>query len=386
MRMAALAPRSALDVGLAVVGVALAEVAAWVTPNPVGTPIAGPTWFVAVFPLLLAAPLAWRRSYPLLAWTLVMGAVVVQALTTADSPEGLEILFVLGVGGYSVAAYSDRRRALVGLGVAVAGYAIYALENRDVTSGRTSDEWAGSFFGVALIALWLLGVFVRNRQQERLLTARAEAIERGARVAVAEERARLARELHDVVSHNLSVVVVQAAGARASGAVNASTLEKIERSGRESLVEMRRLLGVLRSDGEDPALAPQPGVADIEALAEQVRAAGLPVEVTVEGDCRDLPPAIDLSAYRIVQEALTNVLRHAGPARAVVTIRCDRHAVTIDVDDDGCGASSESTNAGHGLIGVRERVALFGGELIVGPRPTGGFAVSARLMRDGWSP
>jgi signal transduction histidine kinase len=283
---------------------------------------------------------------------------------------------------YSIGAYADRCLALVGLAVGLAGYAIYAAEDHDIQSGAADALWAGGFFALYIVACWLAGVFVHSRREAAAHAAHATALEREAGVAVADERARMARELHDIVSHNLSVVVLQAAGARAKSdpAADASTLEKIERSGRDALVEMRRLLGVLRADGEDPALAPQPGIAQLDALVANVRTHGLAVELTVEGDCAGLPPALDLSAYRIVQEALTNAIKHAGRANARVRVSRGADAITIDVLDDGGGApAGESSNGGHGLIGMRERVALFGGELRAEPRLKGGFAVHARL-------
>ncbi|MGZ4545446.1 MAG: sensor histidine kinase [Blastococcus sp.] len=374
------APGARTDVVLAVLGVALTAVVAWL-PVPLGTPIAGPAWFLVVFPVVFAAPLAWRRSAPLAAFSVTMAALVTQAVLTGDSPEGLELILVVGVGAYSVAAYGGRSAATAGLGVALAGYAGYALENRDIRTGRAGELWAGAFFGVALIALWLLGVFVRSRRESRRAAEHAAALDREARQATTHERARLARELHDVISHTLSVVVVQAAGARASGNVSPATLEKIEHSGRESMAEMRRLLDVLRRDDDEAGLAPQPGVTGLPVLAGQLRDAGLPVELTIEGDCADLPATLGLSVYRIVQEALTNTLSHAGPARARVTVRAEPRAVTVEVVDDGTGPPSPA-GIGHGLIGMRERVTLFGGELSAGPRPEGGFAVMARLPRE----
>jgi len=196
----------------------------------------------------------------------------------------------------------------------------------------------------------------------------------------------MARELHDIVSHNLSVVVLQAAGAQAAGSSDTGTLEKIERSGRQALVEMRRLLGVLRQPGEQaagPELAPQPGLAELEALADGVRAAGLPVRLVIDGDPAGLPAAVDISAYRIVQEALTNVLKHAGKASAQVSVGCSADQVLIEVTDDGTGPQAGGqAGGGQGLAGMRERVALFGGELTAGPRSGGGFAVRARLPLD----
>ena len=193
----------------------------------------------------------------------------------------------------------------------------------------------------------------------------------------------MARELHDIVSDNLSVVVLQAAGAQAAGRPDAGTLEKIERSGRQALVEMRRLLGVLRQPDDQPglpSLSPQPGIAALAGLAEGMRAAGLPVQLVIDGNPAGLPAAVDVSAYRIVQEALANVLKHAGKASAQVRIRCGTDEVVIEVTNDGTGPSAGGqAEGGQGLAGMREREVLFGGELAAGPRRGGGFAVRARL-------
>jgi signal transduction histidine kinase len=366
----------AIDVAIVIVVTAISEWNTWIF----GT-VPGPRALTTALPLLLALPLLWRRRRPLLAVTLVMAGVVTQAVASGNSAEGLELIIALAVAGYSAAAYSDRRRTLVGLAVLAAGYTIYALEDHNIQSGRTGELWAGAFFAVAILAAWLIGVFVHSGRERTALQALAASREWAAHEAVAEERARLARELHDIVSHNLSVVVLQAGGARAQGDhAPAGTLEKIERSSREALVEMRRLLGVLRDNSDDATLAPQPGIPQLDALAATMRAAGLPVELVVEGDHTDLPPALDLSAYRIVQEALTNTLKHAGPANARVRIRRHADAVTIDIDDDGTGnPNGRSAGAGHGLVGMRERVALFGGELDAAPRAEGGYAVHARL-------
>jgi signal transduction histidine kinase len=206
--------------------------------------------------------------------------------------------------------------------------------------------------------------------------------------AVAEERVRIARELHDVVAHHVSLLVVQAGGVRETlgpGHPARPVLDSMAATGRQALDEMRRMLDLLRigERGESLGLAPQPGLSDIETLVAQTRAAGLPIELSVEGDPRPLPLGVDLSAYRIVQEALTNVIKHAGPARVRVALRHLEHALEIDVLDNGRGNVGAARPAGHGLVGMRERVALFGGELVTGPAPMGGFAVHASLPTDG---
>jgi len=238
-----------------------------------------------------------------------------------------------------------------------------------------------------LLAFWLAGVVVRTRGQAASLAVRSAEAQRRAEQAAAAERARIAWELHDIVAHHLSVIVLQAGGARASGKPAGPALEKIENSGRQALAETRRLLGVLRDPGEETGLAPQPGIGDLDALAASVRAAGLPVKLAVSGDLAALPAAADVSVYRIVQEALTNVLKHAGPARADVTIGCAEDVVTIEVTDDGAGQPGPpSPTGGHGLAGMRERTAVFGGALVAGPRAGGGFAVRARLPLGGGPP
>jgi signal transduction histidine kinase len=374
----------ALDLSLALIGVVLTAVAVW-SVNVIATPFAGPTWLKVVWPVLIGAPLALRRRAPLLGWTIIWAGISLQALITGNSPEGLELIFVLAVGSYSVAAYSTLRRALAGLAVTAVGCLIYGQANHDIMSGNTGNEWSAAFFTTAILAAWLAGVFVRGRREAVAQAVRTAAAERQAERAVADERARMARELHDIVSHNLSVVVLQAAGAQAAGGTDTGpTLEKIERSGRQALVEMRRLLGVLRQPDEPatgPGLSPQPGVAELTALVEGVRAAGLPVVLVIDGDPDQLPAAVDISAYRIVQEALTNVLKHAGPASAQVSVRCGTEEVLIEVTDDGAGPlAAGPADGGQGLAGMRERVALFGGELVAGPRPDGGFGVRARLL------
>jgi signal transduction histidine kinase len=336
----------------------------------IGNPIAGPRPLVLALPLLLALPLAWRRIYPLASELLVLGGFLLQAVVSGNAAQGAEMLYAAAFATYSVGAYASRRRAFVGLAAWVGVYVVEEFEDPSVRSGPSGQLWSSAFFGLVFVAVWLLGVWTKSRRE-------AAAAEREAATAVAEERARMARELHDIVSHKLSVVVLQAAGARAAGA-GERTLEKIENSGREALVEMRRLLGVLRHDGNDDALAPQPGIAQLERLASDLRAAGLPVDLDVDDGCDSLPPALQLNAYRIIQEALTNVLKHAGSARAHVHVGLRDGQLLVEVRDDGTGPA-EASLGGHGLVGMRERVALFGGDLRAESRPEGGFAVHATL-------
>ena len=249
-----------------------------------------------------------------------------------------------------------------------------------VEGGRVDDlagEWL--FLG----GVWLLGRWVRQRRQRTAdLERHAADLEADrsalAREAVADERARIAREMHDAVAHSVSVMVLQAGAAEqvlATAPERArESLVTIQDTGREAIVELRRMLGLLRDPVADASLAPQPSVDRLDALLEQVRAAGLPVELTVEGEPRRLPPGIDRSAYRIVQEGLTNALKHAGPAHASVRLRYGERALELEVLDDGRGPAGAS-GGGFGLLGMRERAALYGGVLAARERPGGGYAL-----------
>jgi signal transduction histidine kinase len=324
--------------------------------------------------LLVTVPLAWRRSAPLAVVAVVMGAETAQAVLDSSPQPPQTTLLPLLVALWSVAAYAGRRGALVGCGVSLAAMLIAVPDDVIV-------------IGPLFIGVWLAGRLFQNRQQlAAALQSRTAALEREqvetARLAIAEERARIARELHDVVAHSVSVMVVQAGAERLSLREGQDStrevLLSIEKTGRQALAEMRRLLGMLRKEDDEIGLAPQPSVAHLEALAAHVREAGLPVELQIEGEPVPLPPGVDISAYRIVQEALTNALRHAGPARARVLVRYGTGEVELEVTDDGRGAEIIDED-GHGLVGIQERVALFGGELSTGGADGGGYVVRARL-------
>jgi len=307
----------AADAVLAALLVALAQAEVWLAGS---TDAPRPVLAVAAGAML---SLAWRRRAPVASATIAAGTVMLVAAFWRLDGAWWALALMLAV--YSVAAHAEFRPALLGAAMALIAHALAALQ--DDTSGAIGDFVGNySFPVVVLVGIpWLAGRALRSRRLHAdVLEDRAEALEREsaerARAAVAEERLRIARELHDVVGHSLGVIVVQAGAERATLApgqeTTRETLATIERTGREALGEMRRLLDMMRRDDEQVALAPQPSLVHLDALVEKVRRAGLPIELLVEGEPAPLPSGVDLSAYRIVQEALTNALKHAGPARA----------------------------------------------------------------------
>ncbi|MEM9465915.1 MAG: sensor histidine kinase [Actinomycetota bacterium] len=337
--------------------------------------------------LLLAGiclPVAFRRVAPVAAtWIMLVFNATYWVVDFPDEATGMTLL----IGVYSIGAHVDRPASLRHGGGVILG--IVAVGTAGVISPEDDLPWfAIPAFLVMYGTAWILGDNLRTRRAYMLglerTAAHAEAQRLAeARHAVADERTRIARELHDVVAHSMSVMVVQAGAARrvldANPQQAADALEAIEATGRESLDEMRRILGVLRSDDEELELAPAPSLDDFGRLVDHCEQAGLPVELTVEGDPVELPASLELSAYRIVQESLTNTLKHAGPARATVALTYADDELHVRVHDDGRGAAATAVGAGQGLVGMRERVEAFGGSLDAGPRAGGGYAVSAVL-------
>ncbi|ADB50043.1 sensor histidine kinase [Conexibacter woesei] len=342
----------------------------------------------------MCAPLAWRRTEPVAALVGVMlGALLHTALGTAVPDSALAFLVAL-FACYSVAAHAPLTGALAGLAVAVAGSA--AVVRVADAAAPVSDFLAPALF---FPLVWGLGRVVHGRVVQTLQLRRsaqrleAERDER-ARAAVAAERARIARELHDIVAHGVSVMVVQSGAARrlleSDPATARRALEHVEATGRDALAEMRRMLGVLRRADDDLALTPQPRLDQLDVLVRRTRDAGLPVDVRVEGDRTELTAGVDLVAYRVVQEALTNVLKHARATRAVVELRYGATALALEISDDGRPGGTPPAAAagdGHGLVGMRERVTLYGGRVEAAAGAGGGFRVSALLPYDaGGSP
>jgi signal transduction histidine kinase len=326
----------------------------------------------ALLSLLLCGGLAVRRRHPALAGIGSNTAMALAFWFGLDTQIfGTTIAWFCNV--YALTVWTSRRWFVIGLvSVAVADLA-------PILSGRNPS---GSFlFALITIFVMLLIRRVLGDRERRLELAERER-DLAAREAVVEERARIARELHDAIAHDVSLMVVQAGAERRTlddGSPTKEVLETVEQIGRGALTEMRRLVGMLRStDGENP-LAPQPGLRDLPMLVAQVREAGLPVELTVEGEPRELPVGLELSAYRIVQEALTNALKHAGQARATVHIRYAPDSLQLEIADDGAAATEPAPSGGHGLVGMRERVALYGGRFEASRRASGGFAVRVAL-------
>jgi signal transduction histidine kinase len=361
-------PRSDALIAAAFVTAALAEAVFAETARP---PLAH---------ALIAAPamaaLAWRRRFPLGV------AVVVVLANFAINPEGLfSTLLAIVLVAFTIGAETDLARARIGLALLA-----LPLFGAFVAEGLEPSDIAAMI--VFLGGPWAIGVAFRQRSRRV-----AEAVERAARLereraadtaaAAAEERARIARELHDIVSHSISVIAVQTQAVRRrlrpDQEREASDLAAVETTARQAMAEMRRLFGVLRSEEDALALTPQPGLGELDRLLEQVRAAGLPVELDIEGERAELPPGVDLAAYRIVQEGLTNALRHAGPASASVRLRYGGEELEVVVEDDGSGPNGSAPAGGHGLVGIRERVTLYGGSFEAGPGAGGGFRLAARL-------
>jgi signal transduction histidine kinase len=351
-------------------------------------PETGPAFAAAAVALVILVLLGRRQrpfTAPAATWLLAA------ALSFADGrliPFPLTVNVAGLIAAFLLGALRDERQARAGLAIVVAAGAIVMTNDPD--HAPSDVVVLPAMFGLA----WLAGFAQREHAaqaeaaQERAAHAERERAA-AARLAVAEERARIARELHDIVAHAVSVMVLQVGAVRhrlpEALAEDADALRGVERTGRGALGEMRRLLGALRADGEEAELAPQPGLARLDALLDDVRRAGLPVQLRVAGAPLVLPEAIDLSAYRIVQEGLTNALKHAGASRAEVRIAYGADELRIEVCDDGDG-EEPGDGPGHGLVGVRERVKLYGGEMTAASADGGGFVLATRLPLTGTRP
>jgi signal transduction histidine kinase len=339
-------------------------------------------------PVLLAMtiPIVLRRQYPVAAFSIAAAAGAVQ-LGLAPGPSGADL--AIPVLLYTLAAYRPRRVSLAGLAVCLAGTIAGVLAWPNGLDLYRKILAALVIFCATSLIAWVLGDSMRYRRAYyAALEERAARLEREAdaqaQIATAAERARIARDLHDVIAHHVSVMVVQADGAGYALDSNPDrarqALTAISATGRQALTEMRRLLGLLRSGDARTELTPQPGLGQLRELVEQARAAGMSVSLTQEGAPRPLPEGAELTAYRVVQESLTNTRKHAGLAAAAsVTLCYDDDRLVVQVSDDGRGGAAAGDGTGHGLAGMRERVQMYGGTVTAGPLPQGGYRVTAQI-------
>lgn len=374
-------------------------VAAWMALFATGGVLSNPgEWQIVLVGLLMAGALPWRRRHPLLVMAVVAALALVQVIAGMDV-RAFDIAVLIAI--YTLVKYAERLRDVIVAGViATLGVLFGALDT------RSGVWWANMIFlGLVTGSVWLVALNVRTRRlyvfslEERATTLERER-EAEARAAVAEERTRIARELHDVVAHGMAVMIVQADGARYTvdrdPATAREAMRTVAETGRQALEDMRRLVGVLREDGPPTDSRPgtpdeggvrepvhrRPTLAELPALVDRFRVAGLRVRHTVLGKPPALPPGLDLTVYRLVQEALTNALKHSGVATAVEVIidHSAPGAVVVRVVDDGQGHRPvEAPSGGHGLVGMRERVGVYDGHLTAGPRLGGGWQVEARL-------
>jgi signal transduction histidine kinase len=347
---------------------------------------AGAAWWLWPINALLVLPLAWRRRYPSATFAVVAATALVQWSVGEPLLSDVALLVAL----YTVAAYQDRQHALVAAGVLEAGIILASIRFSPAGDGVIPSI---VFLTGLLAGALFLGTTVRTRRAYlESLVDRARRLERErnsqARLAATEERTRIAREMHDIVAHSLSVMISLADGAALTTdndpATARNAMQAVSGTGRTALAEMRRLLGVLRDeDSSTGALAPQPGLAQLEQLVGSVRAAGLPVSFTVTGAPAQLPPTRQTALYRVVQEALTNVLKHGeGVTGVAVRMTWTAESLAVEVCDDGrqpLGRAAATADVGHGLTGMRERVALHGGTIVAGPGPVYGWRVQALL-------
>ncbi|QIX28260.1 sensor histidine kinase [Nocardioides sp. JQ2195] len=352
-----------------------------------GTLLGGFVPLVGALCTLQFLPLFWRRTRPIASAAGVVTATSLQALAV-DTPIWGQVAIPVTV--YSVARFANARWGFAVLSVGFVGAAVASYDwLRPYSEGTGPTAYVSYFLTIAAIVstAWALGTLGRTRAAYvDSLVERGERLEREAaqqaQLAAQDERARIAREMHDVVAHGLSVIVVQADGARYAAAKDpdAATraLDTISQTGRESLTEMRRMLGLLRSE-TGSGTAPQPGVQDLPHLVDEARAGGMPLEADLPDPMPTLPDGVALTVYRIAQEALSNVRKHAGVAQVRLTLLHDHGEVRLDVVDDGRGAAAIPDGKGLGLLGMRERVTVHGGTLTAGPVTGGGFRVSARI-------
>jgi signal transduction histidine kinase len=358
------------DIAIALVFVALGF-SELVGAEPIGDPVRHA--LLAALPL---STLVWRRQYPELVSAIVVGSHLV-----VDRQNDFTIVLSLVLCAYTIGFETRPPRSYAGLAIILSPFLVVSA----VANGFLPSDYAAA--GVFIVGPWIVGSLLRRRTElaeEAVVAAeeRARLQERRAAQAAEEERSRIARELHDIVSHSISVITIQAQAVRRrlgdDHPDEVADLVRVEAAAREAMAEMRRLFGVLRSDGEAASLTPQPGLAELRRLVDGVPDGGPEVRLVEEGAPAALPPGLDLAAYRIAQEGLTNALRHAEASTVTITVRHDPGAIGIEVCDDGRGNAANGS-PGHGLVGIRERVGLYGGTVELVDRPGGGTRLAALL-------
>jgi len=348
--------------------------------------IDGPLWFDVIAVIAIIAPLFARKRFPFGAPLAVALALGLSSFVDGRFVPETFIPFLAGIA--AAVLFGMRpvlRQALAGWVVLLAVIAV--VVNNDPTGETGEYFWVAIWFTIAWVVGWAFGGQSKQAEEARARARRAERErEERARLAVSEERTRIARELHDVVGHSVSVMTVQASAVRRllkpEQEREREALLVVEQTGREAMAEMRRMVGVLRRPEEAPALAPQPSLEHLDKLVEHARESGLPVTLTIEGDAVQLPAGVDLTAYRLVQEGLTNALKHARAKNAEVLVRYSNGFVELSVTDDGSGDGG-GDSGGHGLVGMRERISVYGGNLEAGPQPEGGYRLRATLPVGG---
>lgn len=350
----------------------------------------GPGFAAAAMTAVATGAIALRRRAPLLTVCVVAAAVAGPELVARLTITLWGSLVPLLVALYSVARYARYRAALAG--AVVTALAVTVIMLRVPVIGTVANI---PFTFVPCAVAFAAGRVLRSRQNRHIEDSeRVRELESGReetiRAAIADERDRIARELHDIVAHCISVMVVQAGAAEdllgRDPQLAQPALRSVQDTGRQAVAELGRMLGLLRGERAELALRPQPGTGQLRELAEHMGQTGLPVIFHVQGTPRPLAPGIELTIYRVAQEALTNTLKHAGPASAEIVLRYGEQTVDLEVRDNGRGAGVPGTGTGHGLIGMRERVTLYGGSLVAGPSPDCGFAVRMVLPTDGVTP
>jgi len=370
----------AFDIAVAVVVGVLGQLEAWT--GMMSTHRQGPLWAQSLLYAVTALLLVARRLRPLAVLVVMVGAHLAE-FAVFGSPEGDAVALAPLVAVYTVGRYVPPPRSVAGLALGLVLWGGWALLD-PMNAGATGSDFALTLvWALPWVVGWLAGALVRVTRL--YAEQRGATREQRASRAVAEERNRIARELHDVIGHSVSVMTVQASAVRRrltpDQVAEREALEAVESVGREALTEMRRMVGVLRRDDETADLEPPPGLDQLERLAEKFRASGLPVQLSVTGAALPLAPGLDLTAYRLVQEGLTNTLRHArAPRAARVDVDYGPERLELAVRDDGqLSAGDPPAEAGNGLLGMRERVAVYGGSLVARVRPEGGFELVATL-------